>query len=90
VELVTIRTNLQNPTIAREVQEAVNTAVVGVSFTTTLQRSALILQAAKTLLILAINDTGGQHSPAAYEENSVSMRWIGRIVVYLTYKGDVH
>ena len=63
--LVNIPTYLQDPTIAEASQPAVKEALVIVSLATTRKWSALILQTAQALSVLAVYDAGAPGGPAA-------------------------
>jgi len=58
---------MQDPSISSENQQCgINAALVVGSFAATGQRSALLLQIAQALSVLAIDDTRAPGSPATY------------------------
>jgi hypothetical protein len=57
---------MQDPSISSGSQCGINATMVVVSFTATGQRSALLLQIAQALSVLAIDDTRAPGSPATY------------------------
>jgi len=60
----TLQTYMQDPSISSGNQCGINAAVVFVSFAAIGQRSALLLQIAQALSVLAINDTRAPGGPA--------------------------